>query len=116
MVFLSKKAASGANGFLLPARCNVALAALAAVLGEVAQQGVHLGKVGAVNQVATLGHAVHKTCVGEFLEVEGQGAGADVEFVGHGARRQPVWPGHDQRSEGSQALRLRQGSQGFDRG
>jgi hypothetical protein len=81
---------------------------LAAVLRQVAEQGIHLREVGAVDQVASARLAADQARVGQFLEVERERAGRHAELLGDHAGRQAGRAGHDQGTKGTQALRLGQ--------
>ena len=73
-----------------------------------------MGKVGAVNQVAPALLNVHQAGVGQFLEVEREGAGCAVQLLGQRAGGQALGAGHHQGLEGAQALGLGQGGQGLE--
>ena len=83
---------------------DFAYAALAAVLGHVAKQTIHLREVGAVDQVAALLFDGDEAGMGQFFQVEGQRVAGHVELIGQNAGREPFGAGDDQGSEHAQAL------------
>ena len=88
--------------------------ALAAVFGEIAEQAVHAGVVGAVDQVAALLFDRDQACVRQLLQVEGERVAGHAELLGQHAGREAGQAGHDQRAEGAQALRMGEGAEGGD--
>lgn len=91
---------------------NLADAALAAMLGQVADQAVHVTVLGAVDQVAALLLDGNEASVGQFLQVEGQGIAGHAELIGEDAGRASFRPGDDQGAEYTQSLRVGQRTQG----
>lgn len=91
---------------------DFAHAALAAVFGQVADQAVHMGVFGAIDQVAALLFDGDETGVGQFLQVERQGVAGHVELVGQHAGRESFRAGNDQGAEHAQTLGMRQRAQG----
>ena len=85
--------------------------ALAAVLGQIGQQGVHALKFGAVNQLPAPRLAADQARVVQGFEVERQGAGGNAQRGGQGAGRQALGASHHQGAKGPQALALGQGGQ-----
>ena len=83
---------------------DFAYAALAAVLGHVAKQTIHLREVGAVDQVAALLFDGDEAGMGQLLQVEGQRVAGHVELVGEDAGRQPLGACDDQGAKYAQAL------------
>jgi hypothetical protein len=88
--------------------------ALATVLGQIGQQGVHALKFGAVNQLPTPRLAADQASVVQGFEVERQGAGGNAQRGGQGAGRQAFCACHHQGAKGPQALALGQGGQSVD--
>jgi hypothetical protein len=86
------------------------------VVGQVADQRIHRGDVGAVADVPSLALVGDEARVRELLEVERQGGGREVERGGDGSRVQPVGRVLDQAAEDRQARRLRQGGERDDGG
>jgi hypothetical protein len=88
--------------------------ALATVLGQIGEQGVHALKFGAVNQLPATRLAADQARVVQGFEVERQGAGRNAQRGGQGAGRQAFCPCHHQGAKGPQALALGQGGQSVD--
>src|SRR5579871_1960016 len=66
---------------------DAAVRALAAVLGEIAQEGVHGSVVGHLVQGPAVTAGCHQTGVPQGGQVEGQGRRREVEALGDGSHR-----------------------------
>src|SRR5258708_34466517 len=92
-----------------------AAGALAAVLGQVAEQRVHPVVRRPVDEIAAGPRLGPQSGVGQFLQMEGQRGGGDVERIGHRARREAGPAGHYKRAKHPQAQWLRQSGKRADR-
>ena len=101
----------GAGSYAL---CRHALigAALAAVLGQVAEQRVHGLVAGRVDHRASLATHGDEAGVTQAVEMEGQGVGRELEGAGDPSRRHAVRPGLNQQAEHIEAIVLGKGGQG----
>ncbi|KAG0919858.1 hypothetical protein G6F31_020954 [Rhizopus arrhizus] len=86
--------------------------ALAAVFGQVAEQAVHLGKVGPIDEVPALLLDADQACVRQLLQMERQGIARDAELVGQEAGRETAQASHDKRAEHAKPLGVGQGTKG----
>src|SRR5579875_1279950 len=89
---------------------NLANAALAAMLGQVADQTVHVSILGPIDQIAALLLDRDETSMGQFFQMEGQGVTRHIELVSQLARRQPFRTGNDQGAKYAQPLVVCQGA------
>lgn len=83
---------------------DLAERSLAAVLGQVAKQSIHLRKVGAIDQVASLRLDAHQAGMRKFLEMEGQRITRHAELVSQNAGQQSWSACHNERTESPQSL------------
>ncbi|MNL21937.1 hypothetical protein D3C87_1432530 [compost metagenome] len=93
---------------------NLAGGTLATVLGEIAEQAVHSGKIGAVDQVAALLLDSDESGVRQFLQMEGERVSRHAKLIGQDAGGQAGKSGNHQGAEHAQALGMGQGIEGGD--
>lgn len=85
---------------------------LAAVFGEIGEQAIHPGEIGAIDQIASLLLDADQAGVREFLQMEGQGIARNAELFGQDAGHEAGQAGHNEGAESSQTLRMGKGAQG----
>src|SRR5437667_7518927 len=88
--------------------------ALATVLGQIAEQAIHLLVIGRVENEPPILAGLHHPCIGELLQMEGKSRGRQVQSLCDRARGQALGPLLHQHSIDRKPRALRQGSQRFD--
>src|SRR5258706_2579152 len=95
-------------------RGGCALAATAAVLGEVAHELVHVLEVGAVDDEAPVLPPAHEAGAGEMREMEGERRRRQVELLTDAAGGEALGAGFDQETVGLQSRFLCEGGERVD--
>jgi len=93
---------------------KAAFSALAAVLGEVGQQAIHLSEFDPVDQVTPAALLADQAGHHQPLEVKRQRGVWNAQSIPQRAGRSALRAGHHQGSEHLQSIGLRQCSKGFD--
>src|SRR5216684_3106999 len=89
-------------------------AAAATVLGEVADELIHVLEVRAVDDEAAVLAAAHEAGAGEVREMKRERGRRQLEFFADASRRQPFGPGLDQQPVRLEARLLGEGGERVD--
>ncbi|ANY17552.1 hypothetical protein AW878_04110 [Bordetella pseudohinzii] len=74
------------------------------MFGEIAEQPVHAGEIGAVDQIPALLFNADQAGMGQLLQMEGQRIPCDTELVRQHAGREARRAGDNQGAESAQPL------------
>ncbi len=77
---------------------------------QVAQQAIHMGEIGAVDQIAALRLDSHQARMRQLLQMKGQRIARYTKLIGQHARRKACGANHDKSPEHPQALGMGKGA------
>ena len=81
------------------------------MLGEIPEQAIHLGEIGAIDQVAALLLNADQTCVRQLLQMKGQRVARHAELFCQDAGHHSGKACHDKRAKGPQSLGMGKGAE-----